>query len=220
MALIPFLTSSILRRISPPISFHKLLSHVKETWHVNIDGVDILLTGTVFGGPVTATVIEELAELDVRIVIGYGFSGGLVSNIEPGMLVIADQALNSSGTAKSYNNSSVITADKRLVALSRATFEEAGIIPTMVTSWTTDAIYREYPTVVKHWRDAGAQIVNMETDALYAVAKACGIATVYVTCVSDSLASQTWSGWNASKRPLLEEISLKLCLLSSREILL
>ena len=60
---------------------------------------------------------------------------------------------------------------------------------------TVDALYRETETDVEAWRKDGAQIVNMETSALYAASLTCGVSSVWIGHISDRLVGGEWEEW-------------------------
>ena len=124
-----------------------------------------LVTRCIWGGPQAAILVEELAYLGVRNIIGWGCAGSLDPALRKGELVVADSAIASDGTSLAYTSEPVVFPDPELLALitdvSRGL--SCGLSP--VRAATTDAIYRETPEAVENWRKKGAQIVNMETSA-------------------------------------------------------
>ncbi|MDD5093402.1 MAG: hypothetical protein PHV74_03345 [Dehalococcoidia bacterium] len=156
-----------------------------------------LLMGPVYGSPVCASALEELSALGVKHVVGFGLSGSLVPEIVPGDLMIASSGLASDGTTKEYTDDDEIGPDPELLTLTQDIFQKHGLKPKTGKVWTTDAIYREYPSKVSFWREKGASYVNMETSAFYAVAREVGIRSVYLSLVSDHVGGEEWTGWPA-----------------------
>jgi uridine phosphorylase len=58
--------------------------------------------------------------------------------------------------------------------------------------WTTDAIYRETPSKIKHYGGLGALAVEMELSALLSVAAFRGIRLSALLTVSDEIGSLNW----------------------------
>ncbi len=56
---------------------------------------------------------------------------------------------------------------------------------------STDALYQEWPTRVRQWREAGATFVNLETSPFYAVAAYRGIRAIYLGLVTDYVGEPT-----------------------------
>jgi purine-nucleoside phosphorylase len=58
-----------------------------------------------------------------------------------------------------------------------------------------DAVYRETEEAVRRWLSQGAQAINMETAPLYAASAACGVRSLWLGHISDSLLNQQWDTW-------------------------
>jgi uridine phosphorylase len=167
---------------------------------------DTVLAGPVFGGPLCAVVMEELAAWGVKSFIGYGASGTMDATVPPGSLMVADAGLNSDGTTKEYTNKRVIPGDPGLIKLLQDAVKKRGLPVFTGKVWTTNAIYREYPSKVAFWKGKGAGFVNMETSTFYAVAQALGIKAGYISAVSDNVSGELWSGWYQDFREAMETV--------------
>ncbi len=71
------------------------------------------------------------------------------------------------------------------------------IIPVKIAA--VDAVYRETESAVSTWVTLGAHAVNMETTPFYAVSAACGVESVWMGYVSDSLMPRVWDPWADSE---------------------
>ena len=164
----------------------------------------ILALECLYGGPMTATVIEELAFYRIKEIIGYGYAGSLTNTIHPGELVLAEVALVSDGTGGEYlPRVDLVYPDEALIHLFRKTASEANIALRGVKIWTTDALYREYPDKIVKWRQATADLVNMDTSHFYAVSRITGLAAVYLGVVSDCVEGPIWEdGFAHAKRAM------------------
>ena len=60
-----------------------------------------------------------------------------------------------------------------------------------------DALYRETPDDVHRWLDLGIEAINKETPTLYAAAATCGLRSVWLGHVSDTLwlTTRAWDSW-------------------------
>jgi uridine phosphorylase len=163
-----------------------------DTW-VRDDGA--MLVGPIFGGPMCAVIIEELAACGVKYFIGYGASGTLDSSIPPCSIMVADTALCSDGASKEYTARNEVSADVEMLKRLRDEIKRRGLPDISGKVWTTDAIYREYPSTVAYWKKKGARFVNMDTSPFYAVAKEKGVKAAYLSAVSDNVSGEKWSGW-------------------------
>jgi uridine phosphorylase len=192
VAFCPF--RGLLDKVSARPAARPLLSHINpgQQFQATVEGRDVLMVERVYGGPVCATVIEEMAYLGVRHVIGCGYSGSLRAEIRPGEIVLATSGLASDGTTHEYTDAeevrpsgAMLEAYAKLGASSRERVRAARV-------WTTDAIYREYPSKVAAWAERGADVVNMDTSPLYAVSEAVGIEAIYFSVISDYVGAEEW----------------------------
>jgi uridine phosphorylase len=162
-----------------------------------------VLPQVIYGGPVTANLLEELACLGVKTAIGIGAAGALISQAHMGQLFIAERAGSQDGTSRAYVSSREsrpspgsgpwAVPDPQLLALSRSLAAREAAEPLLGTVWTTDALYQERPSRLDSWREAGADFVNLECGPFYAVAQAKGIRAVYLGLVTDHLSAE--QGW-------------------------
>jgi uridine phosphorylase len=175
-----------------PASLFSLL-HQTHQFIGHVAGRTILALENLQGGPLAATVMEELAHYGITQVLGYGYAGSLTRTIPIGQLVLADGALISDGTSQVYlPQAARVAPDAVLVHELRACAAQMGIVLHGATVWTTDALYREYPEEVAAWWACGATVVNMDTAHFYAVSRVVGLSAAYVCVVSDGVEAPTW----------------------------
>jgi purine-nucleoside phosphorylase len=167
---------------------------------------DTVLAGPIFGGPLCAVVMEELAACGVKSFIGYGASGTMDASVPPCSIMVADAGLNSDGTTREYTRKREIPGDPGLIKLLQDAVRKRGLPVFTGKVWTTDAIYREYPSKVALWKGKGARFVNMETSAFYAVAQALGVKAGYLSAVSDNVSGEDWSGWYPDFRQVMTHV--------------
>jgi uridine phosphorylase len=182
------------RLSAKPLS-ESICSHLDRSHQFTgqVGDAKILALECLYGGPLSATVIEELAHYGIKKVIGYGYAGSLTREIPVGQIVVADEAIVSDGTSREYLADAQLAYPDR--ALANSFYECAAGSGMSVRGgkvWTTDAIYREYPEKVAAWRQAGAQVVNMDTAHFYAVSQVVGMPAVYACVVSDCVEGPTW----------------------------
>ena len=67
-----------------------------------LDGTPVTAASTGIGGPSTAILIEEMANLGAETFIRMGTSGGIADGLEKGDFVVATGAVRADGTSKSY----------------------------------------------------------------------------------------------------------------------
>jgi hypothetical protein len=147
----------------PPESV-KRLSH---------NGIEFLSLAHVYGGPVSATTIEELAYYGFEYVFAYGLAGGLgTKGLQMGDFYLVKRAVALDGTTPHYTTDKLIDCDSTLMKLVLDHMQEElvyGITP--VQAVCGDALYREDDAYLQAARDQGCDIVNLDTSHLYAVSR-------------------------------------------------
>jgi uridine phosphorylase len=163
-------------------------------YKARIGGDEVLvLTRCVWGGPQVAILVEELACLGVRCIVGYGIAGSMDPALRRGNLIVGASALASDGTTRAYSREETILPDGSLL---EQAMRLGGQDPlTCVRVATVDALYRETHELIDGYKARGAGVVNMETSPLYAVTKACGIRAIWLGYVSDLLLDGRWDDW-------------------------
>ena len=160
----------------------------------------VLVTQCLWGGPQTAILVEELAALGVREVVGFGVAGALVDALPKGTQIVAESGLATDGTTRAYTSAAEAVADAELAAALLTTATRMGIAVVPVKIATVDALYRETSADVQRWVGLGAQAINMETTPLYAAASMCSLRAVWLGHISDTL-SLTTEKWDSWQRP-------------------
>lgn len=91
-------------KISSMLNGVKMIRQVREyTVHEGmLDGTRVTVASTGIGGPSTAVLLEELANLGAHTFIRIGTSGGIAEGLGKGDFVIATGAIRADGTSKSY----------------------------------------------------------------------------------------------------------------------
>jgi uridine phosphorylase len=171
----------------------------------------VILPQVIWGGPVTAILLEELACFDVHTAIGFGAAGSLVSPHHVGKMLIADQALCSDGTSRQYTDQPTVNPAPELFQLAVDRASQGGQEPIVGIVHTTDALYQEWPARVRQWREAGASFVNLETSPFYTVAAYLGIRAVYLALVTDYVGDpQDWQHGFWSRPNTTDPLIVKL----------
>jgi len=172
-----------------------------------------LVTRCNWGGPQAAIVVEELACMGVKWLVGMGLACSLSGDIARGTQIVAKAAIPSDGTSRAYTRGPM-RADSRLLTIALKSSVAMGNPARPVTAATVDALYRETPALIRRLRLAGAEALNMECGPFYAAAKACGIRALWTGFVSDRAAGKKWEDWwgnhdewfNANARICLETV--------------
>ena len=141
----------------------------------------------VYGGPVSAALIEELAYYGITAVLAYGLAGGLGRTPQKmGDFYIIERALALDGTTPHYTTEKVIPSDEGLNAKIKSLAKHTDfpdLIP--VQALTGDALYREYDEELTAAKANGCDIVNCDSSHLFAVSRAVGIRSTECGVLSD-----------------------------------
>jgi uridine phosphorylase len=165
------------------------------------------------GSPVVASLADELAAWGVKRLILLSLAGGLQPQLSPGSLVIANSALRDEGASYHYlPPAQSVDASASLVTILSQAFTQLGLAPTIGTTWSTDAPYRESREEADQYRSENIQTVDMESAGLFAVGQARNLETASVFIVGDSLAPPHWTP-PPNMRPLHQKIKLVLKIL-------
>ncbi len=210
-----------LRSLGARRARRRYLSFVESTerpfgvWSCHLAGERVAVVPClIWGGPVTAVVVEELAALGVRYAVGLGACGSLRPELQPGTIACAERAFVSCGTSQQYTNDREVAADTDMLRVACDLAARDGVEQAVGTAWTTDALYRELPSRIRAWRRKGADWTNMETASFYAVARHTGVRALHLGPVSDYIGGQEWDTWYRDLSAQ-DEVTIALC----REVL-
>jgi uridine phosphorylase len=202
----------------PLIAEH--LSDVREIAHKRehrtmvgtYQGHPITATSTGMGCPSTAIAVEELARVGVTSFIRVGSTGALQPGINPGDLVISEGSYRNDGTSdayvpKGYPAVPDLGITVRLVEEARAEAEGQGFAVHSGLNVTDDAFYAEPPEWTQRMSGLGMLNVEMESAALFVVARQRGLRAGMICSVSSNLVEgksvydthdQLAAGWHHS----------------------
>jgi uridine phosphorylase len=201
-------TEALVRKLNARPVGRKVLYGLEESlerpfvYEARLGRSRIVLVGRcLWGAPQTAILVEELACLGVGVILGFGVAGSLVDTLDKGAQLVAVSGLVTDGTSRAYTSAREVEPDRDLLSALAMTASDLGIELTPTTIATVDALYRETPADVYRWLSLGAAAINMETAPLYAVAAVCGVRSLWLGHVSDTLsvATHAWDSW---QRPI------------------
>jgi uridine phosphorylase len=147
----------------------KMLNHNRGLWGYTgtaADGELLSIQSTGMGGPSMAIVATELIELGARRLVRAGTCGGLDPGLALGQLLVVTDALADDGTSQALGRHRPLAPVRGPGKLTDALL--AGeFLPVVAVS--TDLFY-DAADRAPAWNAAGAQVVEMETAALFTVA--------------------------------------------------
>jgi uridine phosphorylase len=160
------------------------------------------------GAPAAVLALEPLILSGAGSIMILGFCGALSDRCKIGDAVLITQAISDEGTSRHY------ISKKKWFSSSRVLVQESEILlntqnlPYAKGSLvSTDAPYRETPDWLEKFQKLGAECVDMEASAVFALASFYGIEAAALMIVSDEL----WAGcWKSGFRtPELEKSAEK-----------
>jgi uridine phosphorylase len=157
----------------------------------------LLVLRCLWGGPQSAILVEELACLGVGVIVGFGVAGSLVEALPKGTQIVGASGIVTDGTSRAYTSADAVGPDTGLFTAVQTMAERQRIPLAPARLTTVDALYRETPDDVRRWLGLGAEAINMEIAPLYAAAEVCGVRSVWLGHVSDTLplATRQWESW-------------------------
>lgn len=150
---------------------------------------------TDFGGgaPIVVELAEEFAVLGAKRMLLMTWGGALHPDLQPGDIVVCDRAVRDEGASHHYlPPAEYVEADPQLVEALTGAIRARGAEPTVGSTWTTDAPYRETREEVERYQSAGVKSVEMEAAGLFAIGQVRGVQTAAAVVIMDSLAQLKW----------------------------
>ena len=145
-----------------------------------------------YGAPVMAIKLEELIALGVKEFVFIGLAGSLQEEVQPGDLVVCDEALCDDGTSPCYVTTETSKPNKTLLTKLTKALQADKQNFHFGRNWSTDAIFRETKEEIKHYQKHNVLTVEMETAAFYAVCQKRKVKGVAAYGVSDKLYEYKW----------------------------
>lgn len=115
-----------------------------------------VLTNIGIGAPSIAALAEELIAFGVQRLVSISWAGGLQPGLQPGDIVVCDQAIRDEGTSHHYlPPAKYIQAGAQLAQRLAEALTRAGRPFTTGATWTTDAPYRETKEEIARYQREG-----------------------------------------------------------------
>jgi uridine phosphorylase len=157
------------------------------------NGAEIGLGRFWIGAPAAIMTLEEVIACGAKVIFEVGVAGGLQSYLQPADIVVVTRAIRDEGTSHQYLRADeTVESSARLRDRLVSRLKETGIRHFVGPVWSTDAVYRETRGKFRSFRDAGALAVDMETSAVFALARYRGVEAASVQVISDVLSETGW----------------------------
>lgn len=161
----------------------------------------ITCAGPLIGAPFASLALEQLIALGAKKIITIGCAGSLHKDFLIGDIVIPSKAFSEEGTSSLYIPNTTQSFSSR--SLSRHIMnilKENTLNSKEGVIWTTDAPYRETIEKIQSYQEKGAHGVEMETSALFTVAKFREVDISSIIVITDELFDLKWKPGFASKK--------------------
>lgn len=145
------------------------------------------------GAPAASFMLEELIACGANKIFEVGMAGGLQPRLKPGDIVVVTGAIRDEGTSNHYFPRGVKLESSH--GLRNSLIQEltrSKIKHSVGSVWTTDGVFRETRGKFLKFRNQGVLAVNMETSALFAVAKYRNVEIASAQVISDVLTTKRW----------------------------
>jgi uridine phosphorylase len=137
--------------------------------------------------------LEEAIECETKTIFEVGLAGGLQTFLRPADIVVVTEAIRDEGTSHHYFPAKTRVESSRKLRNELIKHLMEGKIKHFAGSvWSTDGIYRETRSKFQRFRDQGVLAVDMETSAVFAVAKYRNVRVASAQVISDVLTENGW----------------------------
>ena len=133
------------------------------------------------GAPQAADTVEILAALGVKTIIAVGMCGGYDEKVSVGDIIAPPKVFVEEGTSLHYYESIEASCPDDTLHQLAAALPNVCAYPLV----SSDAVYRQTFRKEQLWREKGAVGVDMETSAVFSVARYLGIKAAAMLMVSD-----------------------------------
>jgi len=162
----------------------------------------VSVAGPMMGAPYAVALMETLVAWGARTLLFFGWCGAISPEVGIGDIIVPTGAIVDEGTSLHYGGSTgqvsgaSADASERIVGM----LSGSGLSYREDVVWSADAPFRETPDKMAAARDKGACAVEMETSALFTVARHRDVSVGAVLVVSDDLSDLTWKPGFKDKR--------------------
>lgn len=186
-------------------------------YQVSFKGKKVAVFNPYIGAASAAGLMEEIAAAGCRKWISCGAAGVLDKKLAVGHLIVPRSAVRDEGTSYHYlKPSREVKASQLALKAIKTTLDVHGVPYLLSKTWTTDGFFRETPAKIALRKKEGCLAVEMETAAIWAVAKFRGYhaGTILYSC--DDISGKDWDPRRAHDRSYIQEkifwLAVEACL--------
>lgn len=191
LCFLPILCTHIRKKYKPEVinSIHR-----SKPFYCFTDGtVPMSFQMSGIGAPVSVMHLEETFALGAETVLFIGTAGVLDATIPYGSVLIPTEAVRDEGTSYHYLEPGENAVPDILLIQTIVDFLNRNGIPNFIgKTWTTDAPFRETPSRIRNRIREGCISVDMESSALFAVAKHHSRRIAGILLATDVVTCEKW----------------------------
>jgi uridine phosphorylase len=167
------------------------------------------IIGCAVGAPYAVLLAEQLFASGCRLLISITSSGQLAPLAEPPYYVLVERALRDEGTSYHYlPPADYAEADPALIDAAQAALAASAVTVVRGATWTTDAPFRETREVIDEGSSLGLAAIEMESAALYALARAKAVPILCFAHVTNTMAVSEVDFEKGAAQGALESLAL------------
>ena len=178
-------------------------------------GQEVGLCQAPVGAAASTQILDWMIGYGTKKIIAVG-SCGVLTDVPENCFLIPDRALRDEGTSYHYlPPSRFVNLNSRVLSNIESSLIRREIPYSRCTTWSTDGFYRETRDMVKHRKQEGCIVVDMECSALAACAQFRGADFGQLFFTADSLANldaHDKRGWGRDAMESALKLSLDLVL--------
>ena len=162
------------------------------------------------GGPLVASLIEEVTVTGVKWLIGIGAAASIVDEIKRNQIILPTEVLVNDGVSKCYYKRERLSIDNDIHILIKNILLQNQYDYVEVRGATVEALYRQNEKMLEPWREQGVQVVNWELSPFYVVSKKNRIKSAWLGHVSDVEFGGIWKNWYSERNMSFERV-MEIC---------
>jgi purine-nucleoside phosphorylase len=197
--------------LTEPVLFNRVRNMFGYTGYYKGQRVSVMGTG--MGAPSISIYVHELiSHYGVQNLIRVGSCGSIQEEINLGSVLICDAASTNSAHQDQYLHHGVLSATPDFFLLRKAVeaAERMNIDYKIAHLLTSDLFYHEDPQYWQEWARVGVHALEMESYALYTIAKRHKRKALTICTVSDSLITKEEMNDRQREKGMGEMLSLAL----------
>jgi uridine phosphorylase len=145
------------------------------------------------GCPSITAFLEELTACGIKRFVGIGSAGALHNDINNDEVVLCTGAYSDEGTSAHYQGYEVFSKPSRTLSTQIALwFKKRRFLFVKGKTWTTDAPYQETKQRLEYFLSLGADVVDMESSAMFNVSRFSKVEVANVFVIGDSISGGIW----------------------------